>query len=191
MAEWLSEGKAVDAAVYAAIAELRDPDAGRGDAPTDQRRRSQHGLVWDGGDPGGLRWKRRSTRREARPRLARHRLRLRQPRRQAADRAPPSEARRAGGLARRHVPMPRSSSFPSGHTASAFAFATGAGQVLPSLSAPLRSAGHSGRVFPGPHWSPLSRRRARGGLHRRQRRGAGRPPARRRRRSLAHKTPRL
>jgi membrane-associated phospholipid phosphatase len=32
-------------------------------------------------------------------------------------------------LARRHVPMPRSSSFPSGHTASAFAFATGAAAV--------------------------------------------------------------
>ena len=34
-------------------------------------------------------------------------------------------------LARRHVPMPRSSSFPSGHTASAFAFATGAGPAQP------------------------------------------------------------
>ncbi len=58
-------------------------------------------------------------------------------------------------LARRHVPMPRSSSFPSGHTASAFAFATGAGQALPALSAPLRAlatlVGYS-RVHTGVHY---------------------------------------
>jgi membrane-associated phospholipid phosphatase len=39
---------------------------------------------------------------------------------------------------RLEVAMPDSSSFPSGHSASAFAFATGAGQVLPAASAPLR-----------------------------------------------------
>ena len=58
-------------------------------------------------------------------------------------------------LARRHVPMPRSSSFPSGHTASAFAFATGAGAAAPSLSAPLRAlatlVGYS-RVHTGVHY---------------------------------------
>jgi undecaprenyl-diphosphatase len=58
-------------------------------------------------------------------------------------------------LARRHVPMPRSSSFPSGHTASAFAFATGAGAVAPALSAPLRAlatlVGYS-RVHTGVHY---------------------------------------
>jgi undecaprenyl-diphosphatase len=58
-------------------------------------------------------------------------------------------------LSRRHVPMPRSSSFPSGHTASAFAFATGAGQTQPSLSAPLRAlaslVGYS-RVHTGVHY---------------------------------------
>ena len=51
--------------------------------------------------------------------------------------------------------MPRSSSFPSGHTASAFAFATGAGHVQPSLSAPLRAlatlVGYS-RVHTGVHY---------------------------------------
>ena len=31
----------------------------------------------------------------------------------------------------RHVPMPSSTSFPSGHSAAAFAFATGVGHVLP------------------------------------------------------------
>jgi membrane-associated phospholipid phosphatase len=60
-------------------------------------------------------------------------------------------------LARRHVQMPRSSSFPSGHTASAFAFATAAGGALPALSAPLRALAmlvgysrvHTGVHFPG------------------------------------------
>ena len=58
-------------------------------------------------------------------------------------------------LARRHVPMPRSSSFPSGHAASAFAFATGAGNAQPALSAPLRAlatlVGYS-RVHTGVHY---------------------------------------
>jgi membrane-associated phospholipid phosphatase len=51
--------------------------------------------------------------------------------------------------------MPRSSSFPSGHAASAFAFATGAGAVAPALSAPLRAlatvVGYS-RVHTGVHY---------------------------------------
>jgi len=55
----------------------------------------------------------------------------------------------------RHVPMPRSTSFPSGHTASAFAFATGAAHVAPGLSPALRAAatlvGYS-RVHTGVHY---------------------------------------
>ena len=35
-------------------------------------------------------------------------------------------------LEARHVPMPESTSFPSGHSASAFAFATGVAHVLPA-----------------------------------------------------------
>lgn len=37
----------------------------------------------------------------------------------------------------RHVRMPRSRSFPSGHAASAFAFATGVGSSLPEAAVPL------------------------------------------------------
>lgn len=37
----------------------------------------------------------------------------------------------------RHVPMPASTSFPSGHAAAAFAFATGVGHVLPPAAVPL------------------------------------------------------
>jgi undecaprenyl-diphosphatase len=39
----------------------------------------------------------------------------------------------------RQVRMPASTSFPSGHSAAAFAFATGAGRVLPTSGVPLRA----------------------------------------------------
>jgi undecaprenyl-diphosphatase len=39
----------------------------------------------------------------------------------------------------RHVPMPASTSFPSGHAAAAFAFATGVGHVLPPVAIPLHA----------------------------------------------------
>lgn len=42
-----------------------------------------------------------------------------------------------GVPAARHVPIPASRSFPSGHSAVAFAFAGGAGDVLPVVSLPL------------------------------------------------------
>jgi len=55
----------------------------------------------------------------------------------------------------RHVPMPRTASFPSGHAASAFAFATGVGHVLPTDAVPLRGlaalVGYS-RVHTGVHY---------------------------------------
>ena len=57
----------------------------------------------------------------------------------------------------RHVPMPLSRSFPSGHSASAFAFATAAGHELPAVGLPLRglaalvaySRVHTGVHYPG------------------------------------------
>ena len=57
----------------------------------------------------------------------------------------------------RHVPMPASRSLPSGHAASAFAFATGVGHVLPHEAAVLRALAvavgysrvHTGVHFPG------------------------------------------
>jgi membrane-associated phospholipid phosphatase len=59
--------------------------------------------------------------------------------------------------ASRHVRMPTSTSFPSGHAASAFAFATAVGDVLPPVSLPLHAlaAGvaysrvHTGVHYPG------------------------------------------
>ncbi|MEP6476880.1 MAG: phosphatase PAP2 family protein [Actinomycetota bacterium] len=57
----------------------------------------------------------------------------------------------------RRVRMPSSNSFPSGHTASAFAFATAVGQRIPSLWLPLRGLAlligysriHTGVHYPG------------------------------------------
>lgn len=55
----------------------------------------------------------------------------------------------------RHVPMPQSTSFPSGHTASGFAFADAVGQTLPAVAAQLRllaaAVGYS-RVHTGVHY---------------------------------------
>ncbi len=57
----------------------------------------------------------------------------------------------------RHVPMPASRSFPSGHSAAAFAFAIGAGGALPWTALPLTglatlvaySRVHTGVHYPG------------------------------------------
>lgn len=63
----------------------------------------------------------------------------------------------AGVADARHTKMPESSSFPSGHSASGFAFATAVGHQIPALSFPLRmlaaavaySRVHSGVHYPG------------------------------------------
>jgi len=55
----------------------------------------------------------------------------------------------------RHVPMPSSRSFPSGHSAAAFAFAGGAGGVLPAASIPLHALAGAvaySRVHTGVHY---------------------------------------
>jgi membrane-associated phospholipid phosphatase len=57
----------------------------------------------------------------------------------------------------RHVPMPGSTSFPSGHAASAFAFAYAVGRHVPALAVPIRllaaavaySRVHTGVHYPG------------------------------------------
>lgn len=57
----------------------------------------------------------------------------------------------------RHVPMPTSTSFPSGHSASAFAFAEGVSAAAPALGLPVRLAAvavsysrvHTGVHYPG------------------------------------------
>jgi membrane-associated phospholipid phosphatase len=55
----------------------------------------------------------------------------------------------------RQVAMPRSTSFPSGHAASAFAFATGVGYAMPALGLPLHATAAVvaySRVHTGVHY---------------------------------------
>lgn len=155
MVEWLNEAKAVDTAVYGAIAAGETPSldvAMRG-----LSRAADHSKLWFaiaaalailGGTSGRLAARKGLVslgiasgfaNLVAKPLSARRR-----PTREEAEE-----------LARRHVPMPRSTSFPSGHTASAFAFATGAADAQPMLSAPLRAlatlVGYS-RVHTGVHY---------------------------------------
>jgi undecaprenyl-diphosphatase len=155
MADWLTEAKTVDTAVYAAVAGTETPALDLA-----MRRLSQvadHGKIWFGtaaglsllGGAGGRRAAVRGlaalgvasafANLVAKPLTTRRR----------------PEREELEVLARRHVTMPRSSSFPSGHAASAFAFATGAGKAQPALSAPLRAlatlVGYS-RVHTGVHY---------------------------------------
>jgi undecaprenyl-diphosphatase len=155
MAGWLSEGKAIDAALYAAVAASETPTLDV--AMRKLTRTADMSKLWFGaaagmallGGPGGRRAATRGlvslgaasafANFVAKPLTTRRR----------------PEREELAELARRHVPMPASSSFPSGHTASAFAFATGAGQAVPVLSAPLRAlaslVGYS-RVHTGVHF---------------------------------------
>lgn len=155
MAAWLNEAKAVDTAVYGAIAASETPSldiAMRG-----LSRAADRSKLWFAtaavlallGGPGGRRAARKGlvslgiasgfANLVAKPLTTRRR-----PARNESEQ-----------LASRHVKMPRSSSFPSGHAASAFAFATGAANAQPMLSAPLRAlatlVGYS-RVHTGVHY---------------------------------------
>jgi membrane-associated phospholipid phosphatase len=155
MSAWLTEAKKVDTALYAAVAGTETP---RLDVA--MRRLSStadHGVLWFGvaaalallGGSGG--------RRSALSGLASLGLAsgfanlVGKP--LTTRRRPEREELEV--LAGRQVPMPKSSSFPSGHTASAFAFATGVGRAQPALSAPLRAlatlVGYS-RVHTGVHY---------------------------------------
>ena len=87
-----------------------------------------------------------------------------------------------GPLLARHVRMPESRSFPSGHAASAFAFATGVAATQPALALPLRSARRSRGLLARAHGSPFprrvagrisARRLARAGHHPRARAASG------------------
>ncbi len=77
-----------------------------------------------------------------------------QPMKLAGDRARPDREGHAVPEAR-WVPMPTSTSFPSGHSASALAFAVAVGSVVPGLRWPLRAAAAAvafSRVYTGVHY---------------------------------------
>lgn len=154
-AGWLSEAKKVDTALYAAVADTETP---RLDVAMRRlSRAADHGVLWLGiaaalallGGSGGRRAAKGGlvslglasafANLVGKPLTTRRR----------------PEREELEELASRQVPMPKTSSFPSGHTASAYAFATGAGRAAPALSAPLRAlatlVGYS-RVHTGVHY---------------------------------------
>ncbi len=153
--ELLSEAKVLDTAVYGAIAAAETPRLDRGMRTLS--RAADHGKLWFGaagalallGGPRGRAAARRGlvslgmaselANLVGKPLTTRRR----------------PEREELAELAARQVPMPSTSSFPSGHTASAFGFATGAGAAWPAASAPLRAlatlVGYS-RVHTGVHY---------------------------------------
>jgi undecaprenyl-diphosphatase len=154
---WLDEAKRLDVAVYAAVAATPSPTLDR------FMRRLSHAadysrlsisaaavLALTGGHPG----RRAAVRGLASIGVTSAVVNLVV--KPLSRRRRPDRAEQSVPFAR-HVPMPISSSFPSGHSAAAFAFATGVGDVLPSAAVPLRglaalvaySRVHTGVHYPG------------------------------------------
>jgi undecaprenyl-diphosphatase len=139
-ASWRRELEALDAAIYAAIATSPTPTFDR--ALGALSRAADHSKLWLGtatllAATGGERGRRAAAGglfslgvTSALVNLGLKPLgRRRRPDRAAA----------AVPMAR-HVAMPRTTSFPSGHSASAFAFASGVAVTLPVVGVPLRAA---------------------------------------------------
>lgn len=155
MPGWLDDAKRIDLAVYTAIARTETPALDL--AMRRLSRAADHSKLWAAVAAGLVLAGGRDGRRAAIRGLASLGLAsafanlVAKP--LTVRRRPEREALSA--FEGRHVPMPRSTSFPSGHTASAFSFATGVGHVQPSLSAPLRAVaavvGYS-RVHTGVHY---------------------------------------
>ena len=154
---WLAEVAAVDEAVYAAVAAVPTPHLDRA-----MRRLStaaNYSRIWIAealllSAVGGPRGRRAAFSGLASIALASAAVNL--VAKPLAGRARPDRA--AGGApTARHVRMPRSRSFPSGHAASAVAFASGASRVLPAAGVPLRTLAalvaysrvHTGVHYPG------------------------------------------
>jgi membrane-associated phospholipid phosphatase len=155
MPSWLDDVRRIDIAAYAAIAATETPELDA--AMRSLSRAADLSKLWLAAAAGiallGGRRGRRSARRglisigvasSFANAVAKPLSRRRRPDRDAL-----------AVISVRHVPMPSSSSFPSGHATSAFAFATGVSHVLPSLSSPTRTAatlvGYS-RVHTGVHY---------------------------------------
>ena len=138
MSQWLDEAKRLDVAVYAAVAATPSPTLDR------FMRRLSHAadysrlsisaaavLALTGGPAG----RRAAVRGMASIGVTSAVVNLVV--KPLSRRRRPDRATQSVPFAR-HVPMPTSSSFPSGHSANAFAFATGVGHTLPRAAVPLR-----------------------------------------------------
>jgi membrane-associated phospholipid phosphatase len=153
--DWRGELRRLDVAVYAAIAETPTPTLDR--AFRALSRAADHSKLWLGSagllaSTGGARGRRAALDGLASIALTSSVVNLAL--KPLADRRRPN--RDAHDVpAVRHVAMPRSTSFPSGHAASAFAFATGVGASLPAAGIPLSAAAALvaySRVHTGVHY---------------------------------------
>jgi membrane-associated phospholipid phosphatase len=154
--EWVREADRVDIAVYAAIAATPTPSLDR--VMGRLARAADRSQLWLG-SAAVLALRGEEGRRAARMGLASIAVAsgvVNLGLKPLARRRRPDRTALGVPLAR-YVPMPTSRSLPSGHAASAFAFVTGVGSVLPRDAAALRvvaalvaySRVHTGVHFPG------------------------------------------
>ena len=154
-ARWLEEAERVDVAVYAAIAQTDTPVLDRAlsrlSRAADYSRLSLASaaiLSVAGGARG------RGAARVGLASLAVTAAVVNAAVKPLAKRRRPERERRSVPLGR-HVRMPVTRSMPSGHSAAAFAFATGVGSVLPAAAIPLRTLAAAvaySRVHTGVHY---------------------------------------
>lgn len=153
---WIEDAERVDAALYAAVARTPTPTLDRFMARLS--RAADHSRLWIG-SAAAL-----AVTGERGRRAAGHGLTaigvtsaiVNLAMKPAGRRERPARAAEQVPVAR-HVRMPATTSFPSGHTASAFAFATAVGHVDPRAAIPLRglaamvaySRVHTGVHYPG------------------------------------------
>jgi membrane-associated phospholipid phosphatase len=136
---WLQDARDLDAAIYAAIARAKTPTID--EAMRRLSRTADYSRLWLAlagglatiGGPSG----RRAAARGLESVAVAATLANVVAKPLSARRRPDRRSHRVPAL--RQVRMPRSSSFPSGHSASAFAFATAVAHVLPPLAGPMRA----------------------------------------------------
>ena len=156
-AGWLQDAERIDVALYAAIAQTPTPTLDRAMArlshAADYSRLSLASAAVLAAT-GGRRGRRAAANGLASVAVAASVINLAV--KPLGHRRRPDRAAREVPLARQ-VRMPSSTSFPSGHSAAAFAFATGVGHVLPPAAIPLRALAalvaysrvHTGVHYPG------------------------------------------
>ena len=156
-AGWLQDAERIDVALYAAIAQTPTPTLDRAMArlshAADYSRLSLASAAVLAAT-GGRRGRRAAANGLASVAVAASVINLAV--KPLGHRRRPDRAAQEVPLARQ-VRMPSSTSFPSGHSAAAFAFATGVGHVLPPAAIPLRALAalvaysrvHTGVHYPG------------------------------------------
>jgi membrane-associated phospholipid phosphatase len=138
--EWLSDARKVDQAVYSAIARTPTPMLDRGMSSLSHA--ANYSRLWVASAAalalvGGPEGRRAAT--EGLASIAATSAVVNLVVKRVGRRKRPDRAGEGVPLAR-HVRMPTSLSFPSGHSAAAFAFATGVGHRLPLAAVPLHAA---------------------------------------------------